>query len=385
MQRRKICVITGTRAEYGQLYWLMKEINSDSGLELQIIVTGMHLSPEFGLTYKIIEQDGFHINERVEMLISGDTPVSITKSLGLGIIGFADSIERLKPDIIVLFGDRYEILASAQAAMVAKVPIAHLHGGEATEGSMDEYIRHAITKMSHLHFVATDSYGKRVVQLGESPERVFNYGTPGLDNIIKLEMLSREELEKSIDFKLGEINFLITYHPVTLDKQGPEKPLKALLNALKQFPEVKKIFTMPNSDTSGRVIMKMINSYTVEDLNAVVFTNLGQIRYLSTLKYVDMVIGNSSSGIVEAPSFCIPTINLGERQRGRLKASSIIDCLEEEESIVRSIKEALSEEFQKTLSQTVNPYGKGGASLKIKEKLKSFRLDNLLMKKFYDL
>ena len=386
MYKRKICIVTGTRAEYGLLYWLMKEIQNDPELELQIIATGMHLSPEFGLTYKVIEEDGFVINEKIEMLLSSDTPVGITKSMGLATIGFAAALERLEPDILVLLGDRYEVLAAAQAAMVARIPIAHLHGGELTEGAFDEAIRHAVTKMAHLHFVAAEPYWQRVVQLGEDPERVFNFGATAVDNIVKLNLLSRSDLEKALDFKLGNTTFLVTYHPVTLDKNGPQKVIHELLKALDNFSTVKIIFTKPNSDTSGRIIIKVIEEYADRQKGRVkVFTSLGQLRYLSALKHVDVVIGNSSSGLIEVPFFKKPTVNLGDRQRGRLKAPSVIDCAEKERDIVNEIQKALSPEFQHFLSDVVSPYGQGDTSFKIKECLKTVSLEDILMKKFYDI
>lgn len=388
MHRRKICIITGSRAEYGLLYWLLKEIQKDLDLELQIIATGMHLSPEFGLTYKIIEDDGFKINEKVEMLLSSDTVVGIAKSIGLATIGFADALNRLKPDIVVVLGDRFEILAAAQAAMVARIPIAHLHGGEATEGVIDEAIRHSVTKMSHLHFVAAEPYRRRVVQLGENPDRVYNFGAVGLDNIVRLKLLNRNDFEKSINFMLGKINFLITYHPVTLKKSVTQLEMEQLLNALNQFPEAKLIFTKSNSDTEGRIINELIDKYTLINSERVAsFTNLGQLLYLSALKHVDVVIGNSSSGIVEAPSFKTPTVNIGDRQRGRLRAQSVIDCDETAESIVDAINKALSPDFQKLLPDISSPYGdgKGKTALRIKNVLKSTDLNNILLKKFYDL
>jgi UDP-hydrolysing UDP-N-acetyl-D-glucosamine 2-epimerase len=386
MSKRKICVVTGTRAEYGLLYWLMKEIQDDPDLELQLVVTGMHLSPEFGLTYRTIEQDGFPIHEKVEMLLSSDTPVGIATSIGLGTIGFANAFERLKPDILVLLGDRFEILAAAQAAMVARIPIAHLHGGETTEGLIDEPIRHSVTKMSHIHFVATEVYRKRVIQLGEHPERVITAGALGLDNIRRLPLLDRKAFEESIQFKLGEKNFLITYHPVTLQKRSPEKDMKELLSALERFPEAKLLFTKPNSDTDGRIISQLIDQFVQKNQErAVAFTSLGQIRYLSAIKHVDLVIGNSSSGLIEVPYFMKPTINIGDRQRGRLKTVSVIDCREREEDIVEAIKTALSPQFRETLKKMDYPYGDGYVAGKIKNCLKNVVLDDILMKTFYDL
>jgi UDP-hydrolysing UDP-N-acetyl-D-glucosamine 2-epimerase len=386
MKKRKICVVTGTRAEYGLLYWLMREIQEDPDLELQIIVTGMHLSPEFGLTYKMIEEDGFHINEKVEMLLSSDTPVGISKSIGLGIISMADALDRLKPEIVVILGDRFEILAVAQAAMTARIPIAHIHGGETTEGAIDEQIRHALTKMSHLHFVAAEPYRKRVIQMGESPDRVYNVGALGLDNIKRLKLLSKNELEQAIDFSFGNLNFLVTLHPVTLNKDETKRSVIELLKAIQYFPEAKIIFTKSNADTDGHLINQLIDEYARKNQDRVkVFASLGQVNYLSTIQFIDVVIGNSSSGIIEVPVFKKPTVNIGTRQKGRLKASSVIDCEYDELSIKSAIEKALSPEFQKSLPNTISLYGSGNTAEQIKDCLKSVELRGLLTKKFYDL
>lgn len=381
---RKICVVTGTRAEYGLLYWLMKEIQTDSDLQLQLIVTGMHLSPEFGLTYKTIEEDGFFIDEKVEMLLSSDTPVGIAKSIGLGVIGIADALDRLKPDIMVALGDRYEILAAAQAALVAKIPVAHIHGGETTEGAIDESIRHAITKMSHLHFVAAEPYRTRIIQLGEHPDTVYNVGALGIENIKRLQLLDKIQLEQSINFELGTTCFLVTYHPATLGAASPQTAMQALLDALDLFPDAKIVFTKPNSDTDGRILGQMIDEYALHNKGRVaVFTSMGQVRYLSALQLVDAVIGNSSSGIIEAPACNTPTVNIGDRQSGRLKASSIIDCLETTASIVAAIKKALSLQFRDETKRGVSPYGYGESASHIKDRLKQAKLS--CTKRFYDL
>ena len=383
--KRKICVVTGTRAEYGLLYWLMKEIEADKDLTLQIIATGMHLSPEFGLTYKEIEKE-FKIDKKIEMLLSSDTPIGISKSMGLAQISFAEAYEELNPDIVVLLGDRYEIFSAASAAMISRVPIAHLHGGETTEGAFDEAIRHSITKMSHLHFTATESYRKRVIQLGENPERVFNVGGLGIENIKRLKLLNKEELENSIGFKFNKKNLLVTFHPVTLEKGTAKTQFQALLNALDKLEETHIIFTKSNSDTDGRIINQMIDSYVRENRSkAISFTSLGQLRYLSTLQFVDAVVGNSSSGLAEAPSFKIGTINIGERQKGRIKAESVIDCTPEEKAISNAIEKLYSKPFQKALKSVSNPYGDGLASRKIVEKLKSVNLQLIIKKSFYDL
>jgi len=384
MNKRKICVVTGTRAEYGLLYWLMKEIQSDPDLELQVIATGMHLSPEFGLTYKQIEQDGFEIHEKVEMLLSSDTPVGIAKSLGLGTIGFADALNRLKPDILVLLGDRFEILAAAQAAMIARIPIAHIHGGELTEGLIDDPIRHSVTKMSHIHFTAADEYRKRVIQMGEQPERVFNVGAPGIDNILKLDLPTREQLTEDLEVDFAEKVFLITYHPTTLEEGTTEEQVGELLAALDSFPEAQLLFTKSNSDTEGRIINQLFEEYVEKNKDrAKVYTTLGQARYLASLKYCSLVIGNSSSGLIEAPLFKVPTINIGDRQRGRLKAQSVIDCLPIRDEIIRAIKQSQSENFQNKLSSVESLYGMGNTAALIKEKLKHIDLTNIIKKSFF--
>ena len=383
--KRKICIVTGTRAEYGLLYWLMKEIQEDYELELQIIATGMHLSPEFGLTYQQIEKDGFKIDKKIEMLLSSDTPVGISKSMGLGMIGFGVAYADLKPDIVVLLGDRFEIFSAAASAMIARIPIAHLHGGETTEGAFDEAIRHSITKMSHLHFTAAEEYRKRVLQLGESPDRVFNVGGMGIDNIKKLKFMSRKEFEDSINFKLGPKNLLITFHPVTLEYATAGGQFQNLLNAIDELQDTKFIFTKPNADTDGRVIIKMIDDYVSGNRQrTIAFESLGQLRYLSALKFVDACVGNSSSGLAEAPTFKIGTINIGDRQRGRLKAGSVIDCGQDKESIQTAIRKLYSTEFKGKLKNVKNPYGEGGAAEKIKKILKEVDLTDILKKRFYD-
>jgi UDP-N-acetylglucosamine 2-epimerase (non-hydrolysing)/GDP/UDP-N,N'-diacetylbacillosamine 2-epimerase (hydrolysing) len=366
----------------------MKSIKDDAELELQLVVTGMHTSPEFGLTYREIEKDGFLISAKVEMLLSSDTPVGIAKSMGLGTIGFADAFSHLKPDLIVVLGDRFEILAAAQTAMAARIPIAHIHGGETTEGVIDEAIRHAITKMSHFHFVSSEDHRRRVIQMGEDPARVFNFGAPGLDNIEKLELMGRAELEESLSFPLRNPTFLVTYHPVTLLPQAAiHAAAVSLLEALDRFPEAGIIFTKANSDTYGRTINEMIDAYVDKNKNrAIAFFSLGQRRYLSTLKLADVVIGNSSSGIIEAPSVPKPSVDIGDRQKGRMRADSILHCIEQTDAIVEAIKKALTPEFLQTVQTSKPLYGKGGnISSKIKDVIKDVNLEAALFKKFWDL
>lgn len=386
---KKVCVVTGTRAEYGILRPLIKKINKDNELILQIVATGMHLSPEFGMTYKEIEKDGFVIDEKVEILLSADTPTSICKTMGLAMISFGETLQRLKPDAIVILGDRYEMLAVATVAMILKIPILHLHGGELTEGLIDDAIRHSITKMSYLHFTSTEQYRKRVIQLGEDPKRVFNVGAMGIESIKEFELLTKEELEKSIDFSLGEKFILVTFHPVTLDDESPKEQFKSLLDALDEYEDIKILFTKANSDTYGRIINEMIDNYVVKNKHkAIAFKSLGQLRYYSAMKYCDIVLGNSSSGIIEAPSFKKPTINIGDRQRGRIEAESIINCKPNKKDIVNAINIATSDEFKFKLKDIVNPYGEGNVSDSIVKQIKILfdKSENISLKKvFYDI
>ena len=383
MNKRKVCVVTGTRAEYGLLYWLMKEIQSDKDLQLQLIVTGMHLSSEFGLTYKEIEKN-FKIDKKVEMLLSSDTVLGISKSMGLAQISFSEAYEELAPDILIVLGDRYEIFSAVSSAMISRIPIAHISGGEVTEGVIDEAIRHAITKMSHLHFVSTEEYKNRVIQLGEHPNRVFNFGAIGIDNINKLKLFSKNEFVKSIDFSLNKKNILVTFHPVTLEKSTSKEQFQELLNSIDELEDTNIIFTKSNSDTDGRVINQMIDAYVSRNNNAVSFISMGQVRYISALKFVDAVVGNSSSGLTEAPIFGIGTINIGDRQKGRINLGSVINCNPTKESISNAFNELYSERFQKALSIVKSPYGNGGTSKKIKNIVKNFDLNNILKKSFYD-
>jgi GDP/UDP-N,N'-diacetylbacillosamine 2-epimerase (hydrolysing) len=382
---RKICIVTGTRAEYGLLRWVMQGIKDAPELKLQIIATGMHLSPEFGLTYQEIEQDGFHIDRKVEMLTSSDTAVGITKSMGLGLIGFADALNELHPDLILLLGDRFEIFSAATAALIAGIPVAHLHGGESTEGASDEAMRHSITKMAHLHFVAALDYQRRVIQLGERPEHVFLVGGLGIDAIKHIPLLEREALEASLELKLARRNLLITYHPVTLEEQSSAQQMSELLAALDELVDTNLIFTMPNADTGGRELARMVKGFVVTHPNARVYASLGQLRYLSCMKYVDGVVGNSSSGLAEAPSMGIGTIDIGDRQKGRLSANSVIHCDPRRESIRAALTKLYEPAFQSSLHRTINPYGNGGASKKIVEILSKIKFDHLIKKSFFDL
>lgn len=385
---RKIAVITGTRAEYGLLYWVIRGIHEDPDLELQLLVTGMHLSPEFGMTVKDIERDGFPITEEIEMLLSSDTEKAISTSMGLGMIGFAKAYSRLSPDLIVVLGDRFEILSAVVAAIPFRIPIAHIHGGESTEGVIDESIRHAITKMSHVHFAATQRYRQRIIQMGENPKNVFCYGAPGLDNIKRLKLMSKAELLKELVISEEKHIGVVTYHPVTLEKNSSEKQVLELIDALNSFSDIFWIFTIPNADTGGRVIIEKIKNHIQHHPKmGKTFFSLGQLKYLSLLRYASVMVGNSSSGLIEAPSFMLPVVNIGDRQRGRIRGDNVIDAVVcKKEILIASIKRALSVDFKKSLKKKKNPYGDGNASRKIKEKIKAIELnDQLLKKKFYEL
>jgi GDP/UDP-N,N'-diacetylbacillosamine 2-epimerase (hydrolysing) len=382
---RKICIITGARADYGLLRWVMQGIKDDPELTLQIIATGMHLSPEFGLTYQLIEQDGFQIDRKVEMLTSSDTAVGIAKSMGLGMIGFADSLYELQPDLIVVLGDRFEIFAAVSAALVARIPVAHLHGGETTEGAFDEAFRHSITKMSQLHFVAAETYRQRVIQLGEQPDRVFLVGGLGIDSIKNLQLLTRPALEASLDFKFGARNLLITFHPVTLETATAGSQMQELLAALAKLKDTQLIFTLPTADTDGRTLIAMVRNFVAQHSNAQAYISLGQLRYLSCIAQVDGVIGNSSSGLSEVPSFKKGTINIGDRQLGRLQAGSVINCEPKQGSIASAISQLYSADFQANLVRTINPYDQGGASKKVVHILKQYSVASDMKKTFFNL
>ena len=380
---KKICIVTGTRSEYGQLRWIMQGIKNDPEMQLQIIATGMHLSPEFGLTYRDIEHDGFVIDRKLETLLSSDSAVGVTKSVGLGSIAFAEAFSDLRPDIVVLL--RFESFSAATAAMIACIPIAHLHGGEVTEGAIDETIRHALTKMSFWHFVATKEYRQRVIQLGEAPERVVLCGGLGVDVIRKTPLLDRGALETSLDFKFGKRNLLVTFHPVTFAKDGGAAEMDELLAALNMLQDVKMIITLPNADTGGRKLIRMIEKFVATHPNAKAFTSLGQQRYLSCIAQVDAVVGNSSSGLSEVPSFKKASVNIGERQKGRLKATSVINCAPLRGEILAAVEKLYTPTFQAELRNVVNPYGEGGASEAIVQILKKLETPRNPKKTFYDL
>lgn len=389
MIKRKVCVVTTSRADYGLLYWLMNEIRNDAALVLQIVATGMHLSPEFGLTFKTIEEDGFTIDKKIEMLISSDREEAAIKSIGVGLISFADALNDLKPDMLVLLGDRYELMSTAVAALMYKIPIAHIHGGETSQGALDEAIRHAITKMASLHFPATETYRKRIIQMGENPEFVFNYGAPGLDNLYKKKLMDRHELQKYLDFDLSGKVSIVTYHPVTLENNTAERQISHILKAIKQSG-IKAIFTQANADVYGRVIYEKIREFCAVNPNiAVLYDNLGQVPYLSCLRNIDLMVGNSSSGLIEAPSFRLPVVNIGDRQKGRIKAENVIDVGYSLREILTGIKRACSVEFREKIKNMKNPYSRyrdGNVSRRIKEKIKTVRLNNsLLKKKFHDM
>ncbi|MFA0405758.1 UDP-N-acetylglucosamine 2-epimerase [Vibrio sp. 10N.222.52.C12] len=381
---QKVAVFTGTRAEYGLLFWLLKDIQSDPDLTLQLLVSGMHLSPEFGETYQQIEKDGFKIDEKIEILLSSDSAVGTAKSMGLGVLGFSDSLARLQPDVLVILGDRFEALAAAQTAMILRIPIVHLHGGEITEGAYDDAIRHAITKLSYLHGTSTDEYRQRVIQLGEAPERVRNVGAIGLDHLKRADFMLLGELGESLNFSLTKPFFLVTYHPVTLGNEAPEEAFQALLDALNCFPEHQVILTYPNADDGGRRIIPMLEAYAASQPDRVLaIPSLGQVRYLSAVKYAAAVIGNSSSGIIEVPAFDVPTVNIGSRQKGRLAAKSVLHCESNRADIERAIRSANEREYKDTAEEIENPYGQGNTSEKVIEMIKT--LDFNPCKTFHDL
>jgi UDP-hydrolysing UDP-N-acetyl-D-glucosamine 2-epimerase len=380
----KVCIATGTRAEYGLLKPLMEKMVTDSFFDLRILVTGAHLSPEFGLTYKQIEKDGFTIDEKVEMLLSADTDESIVKSMGLAMISFTDSLKRINPDLLIILGDRYEILSLASSALIFKIPIAHIHGGEITTGAYDDAIRHAVTKMSHYHFASTEEYRNRIIQMGENPENVYNVGAIGLDNIANLKLLTKEELESELNIQFKKYNYQITFHPATLDKTSPEVQFNTLLEAIDEQEDSFFIFTKANADTNGRIINSLIDDYVAQNpQKSKAFSSLGTLRFLSVLQHSHAIVGNSSSGIIEAPSLKIPTINIGHRQDGRTQADSVINVEVGKEEILKAFNKVKNQKFTSTLNEIKNPYGTGNTAEKIIKVLKEIKPD--FVKKFYDL
>jgi len=383
---KKICVITTTRAEYGLLFWLMKGLEEDPDFQLQLVVTGTHLSVEFGSTIDNIREDGFKIDRSFNMELKDDTPEGITNSLSIALNGFATSFKTLDPDLIVVLGDRFEILGAATAALIANVPVAHIHGGELSMGAIDDSIRHAVSKISYYHFTATDIYRKRVIQLGEQANRVLNVGGLGQDNINKLDLLGKKSLEENLNIKFQKYNLLITYHPETLNPDEGKNHFFTLLQVLKDQKETFCIFTMPNADAGHRDLTALLEEYVSHNPhNTALFQSLGQLRYLSAMKWVDAVVGNSSSGIIEAPSMKVATINIGDRQKGRLAADSIIHCDPEKEAIKKAFKKLHSQKFQDSLAHVQNPYGNGGASKKILKFLKTINFDSIKPKEFKDI
>lgn len=380
---KKVAVFTGTRAEYGLLFWLLKDIQSDPDLTLQLLVSGMHLSPEFGDTYKQIEKDGFQIDEKIEILLSSDSPVGTAKSMGLGVLGFADALSRLAPDVLVILGDRFEALAVAQTAMIMRIPITHLHGGEITEGAYDDAIRHAITKLSYLHATSTEEYRQRVIQLGETPERVKMVGAIGLDHLKRAIFMNVSQLSESLNFKIDKPYFVVTYHPVTLGDEQPKPSFQALLNALDDFPDHQVILTYPNADEGGRSIIPLLEEYaSIRSDRVLAIPSLGQARYLSAVKHASVVIGNSSSGIIEVPSFDIPTVNIGVRQKGRLAAKSVLNVKPIHSDISHTIQIAISRSYKEADESIENPYGQGDTSTKVIEMIKSLKFE--ASKAFYN-
>jgi UDP-hydrolysing UDP-N-acetyl-D-glucosamine 2-epimerase len=384
--QRRICFITGSRAEYGILFWLLKEVAADVRLILQIVATGTHLSPEFGLTYRAIEADGMRIDRKVEVLLSSDTPIGVSKAVGLGVIGFADALADLNPDMVVVLGDRFEVFAATQAAFFAGIPVGHISGGEVTQGALDDGIRHCITKLARYHFVAAEEYRRRVIQLGESPGTVFNVGDPGLDNIARLGLLGRNELAASLEVDLSKPFLLTTYHPVTAGVNDSQIGMQALLDALDEFPTHNILFTKPNADAGGRGLAKTIDDYAAKRPQRVkTFDSLGQLRYLSAMRHCAAILGNSSSGIVEAPAMGKPTVNIGPRQCGRLKATSVVDCDETSTGIIAALRRALSDTFVAEALHTESLYGNCGASARICEILATVDVCRNFAKPFHDL
>lgn len=384
---RKICVFTGSRADYGLLRKLMMKINEEPTLHLQIVASGSHFHADFGSSYLEIEEDDFVIDRKLLIPTSlGLSEKEVAAAIAHVVVEFAEVISELKPDLIIILGDRYEALGAALASLVHKIPIAHLHGGELTQGAFDDALRHSITKMSHLHFVATHEYRNRVIQLGEDPNKVFVVGGFGVDAIDEATLLKKESIEKKLGFKFLERNLLVTFHPTTLEKKSATDQLHELLSALSNFEDIRLIFTYANADPQGLLINNLLNDYVLTNKNAIIFSTLGGRMYHSILKQVDGVVGNSSSGILEAPTFKVGTINIGTRQLGRVQAESIINCAADRHSIVSAMNELYSPDFRARLSSIENPYGKGGAADKTLEIImQEVNLQGLIFKSFHNL
>lgn len=384
--KRKICVYTSTRADYGLLKGLLRAIKASPTLQLQLLASGMHLSPEFGMTVQELTADGFNPDETVEILMSGDTPTAICKSMGLALMGYGEALKRLAPDMVVLLGDRFETFCMAGAAQVCRIPMAHIHGGETTQGAVDEAFRHSITKLSHLHFASCETYRRRIIQLGETPDRVFNVGALGVEALHQTKLMDRNRLGESLEFSLTAPYFLLTFHPVTLEKSTARKQFQAILDAMAAYPDINLIFTKANADTDGRVINRMMEDFVQKSpRRCLAIASMGSTRYLSAMKYASAVIGNSSSGIIEAPSFKVATINIGDRQKGRIQADSILNCPPESRAIQRTIDQALSRPFQEKLKTVTNPYDKLGTSSAITTLLEKTEISGMQKKEFHDI
>ena len=379
---KKVCVVTGTRAEYGILFNTLKELKKSKKIILQLIASGTHLERSYGLTYKLIENDGFIINKKVKIIKNHkkDSDIEIAKITSFATYKFALEFKKLKPDLLLIVGDRYEMLSAAVAATMLKIPIAHIHGGEATEGLIDEAIRHSITKMSHLHFVSTKIYKNRIKQMGENPKNIFNVGAPGLENLKKARLLNKDECEKILGIKFKKRNILVTFHPITLEKNTSKEHFLKILNALNQIQDTMIIFTKSNADSDNVIINKLIDKFVRENKNSVSYKSLGTVKYLSILKIVDVLIGNSSSGIIEAPSCGTITINLGDRQKGRVKSKTVIDCKIKEQDILKKIKNS----FKMKKMRTKNLYYKKNSSQNIVKVIEKTNLERILKKKFFD-
>mgnify|MGYP002510150237 FL=1 len=383
---KKIAVVTATRAEYGILKNVIDRIEKSEQLKLCLMVTGTHLVSEYGMTVREIEEDGYPIAERIDVLMSSDSPSSVSKTMGLVMISFAEAFERQKPDCLVVLGDRYELLAVCSAAMNAGIPIAHISGGETTQGAIDESVRHCITKMSYLHFPACETYRQRIIQLGEEPDRVYNFGDVGVEALRLVPEMTKQELEQSIGFALDKPYMSVTFHPVTLEVHEAEKQMRELLDALDEIHDMKFVFTKANADAGGRKLNEMMEAFAAEHDNCVIFASLGMKRYINLLRYCDGIVGNSSSGIVEAPTLGIPTVNIGNRQKGRLQADSIINCVPDKTEILTAVRKSQTALFKDKAKHTVNPYGDGNTSEKIVQTITEYLYQDKirLEKKFYD-